>query len=181
MVYLYNHWSFSSSILYLLYAYLAAFSSENRCSFYPRCLLFSCCDSNRDIATDRVDDFPCIANSSICTKSLASKIDNIKSFIYKGISLEDLSETFTKLPFTSGAVYGQLSKAKYFRVLYLVLATNDSCNIPAHYNQMQDLIFLSTFKNCSGNLLTSSMSDFSSLTSEKAASICAMQLPHKAD
>eukprot|EP01038_Epipyxis_sp_PR26KG_P016710 gene16710-22860_t len=145
------------------------FSSLNRCSFYPRCLLFDCCSTalvngvKHYLDQSHHDDqnhcnpakvaFHCMFDSSRpCMYDMSLDLRVERMAIFQLVITADFVESmFMTLPTTPPSVFEKLSSRKEFKVLYLVQGDYRS-NLPVEFQQMKDMLFLSYKASQKGDL-----------------------------
>lgn len=129
------------------------FTSKNRCVFYPRCLLFNCCDT---VLRGHISNyFNSIASpenrhikhhflNSNCDRDNSSIVDRLSMIPLSGVKVitqQVVEEGLAALPPTHPHAYKELESCCHFRVLYLVQGDNRA-NLPSIYSEMKDMIFL---------------------------------------
>jgi hypothetical protein len=129
-----------------------SFTKQNRCIFYPRCLLFDCCkESLKNAAisyfindgTTYPEHVPCISTHR-CNKFKLSLSDRLEGLPIMNITLTRriVNDIILLLPPTSAKELKYANSRSEFRVIYLVQGDYQSKMEPC-YNQLVDLLYLS--------------------------------------
>lgn len=134
-------------------------SKFNRCSFYPRCLLFSCC--NNGSALRRISSYlnkeGFFPNHFSCMKSkqcdlsvpLSVRLQTLP-IINTTLSVNLINDLLRILPPTSSKVLKELSIRKEFKIIYLVQGDYFS-KLESCYSQFEELIYLSFKEKIDGS------------------------------
>ena len=135
-------------------------SRSNRCIFYPRCLLFSCCDKallERTSTYFHGDGsfpfhFSCMKTGKcLYSLPLAERLKDL-DIMNITLTIDLLADLLLILPPTSPRVYKELAARKEFKILYLTQGDYYS-KLETCLHQFQDMIFLSYKERVKGILL----------------------------
>ena len=125
-------------------------SRSNRCLFYPRCLMFACCDKT---LIERISSyfhgdgsfpmhFSCMKTGQCSYSSpLAERLRNLE-IMNTTLTIDLLADLLLTLPPTSPRVYKELAARTEFKVLYLTQGDYFS-KLESCLHQFEDMIFLS--------------------------------------
>ena len=159
---------FSNPMLEHSSSEVVAFSMNNRCMLYPRCLLFNCCNSTLLGAVDKYLS----ETTSACTTGKVSNCDNcgidspishrLKSLPISNITITHkmVSDGIANFPPTSIEEYKRLRRrsknqlSSEFKVLYLNQGPAKS-KLEICASQMTDMIFLNFLTPTDGKLTIS--------------------------
>jgi len=129
----------------------------NRCSFYPRCLLFACCNKSLIQSVnsyfgsyecsethDQREIFRCMLhklNNCSYDSNLATRFSKVW-MSNETVTMEKLSAGLVRLPPTAPQILKELALGCRFKVLYLI-STKLKSDVLPHLLTLGDTIFLS--------------------------------------